>query len=231
MSADDIEFFISEEPPEELGQQEEMGGEPPQRRPVPHDLGPLLAVLLLAAAASLSAIAPFQRMYTIAQDGRGLDSTSYGADGWGRYQTHNRAGLSGIPSGVHETRYGIPLVICAGLLALLGGGLLIALLLRSRDTRRRAVGLGVPIALVAGAAIAGVTAGMWLQVQAMFDTLHAQLDDVGQGFSGSPAIDTGMGACVWLSLAGGAAGLLAAAVLWFAARAESAPEQEPGKLA
>ena len=232
MSADEIEFFISDElPPEELSKQEEMGGAPRRRRPLDVDRDALVAVLLLAAAAALPTVATFQGVYTIRESGRGSQPSTFGADGWGRYHVSAGEGLSLIPAGVHEIRYGIPLVVCASVLAILGVGLLMTLVLRaSGAARRRAFRIGIPIALTVAGALAGVVASMWLHVQSQFDTLHAEVGSFG-AFGRRPRLDTSVGGCLWLSFAGVVAGLLAAGALWYSARAESGSEEDPGKLA
>lgn len=236
MTADEIEFFISNELPDELGKQEEMGGDPRRRRPLELDRTAVVAVLLLAAASALPTVAAFQGVYTVRQrGGRGISvsGVSFGADGWGRY--HEAAGgdiLFDVPSGVHEIRYGIPLVVCAAVLALLGLALAGTFLVRASSMlRRRVLTVAAPIALTAAAVLGGVVASMWLHVQSEFDTLHAQLDAPRRGFGINPRIETGIGACVWLALASVVAGLLAAGALWYSARAESGAEEGPGKLA
>lgn len=233
MSADEIEFFISDEPPDELSQQEEMGGEPSRRKPLEVDRRAVLAVLLLAASAALPTVAAFQGVYTVRQRGGGALPVTFGADGWGRY--HERSGgdvLLDVPGGVHEIRYGIALVVCAAVFALLGVALVMALVVRSsRKPRRRVLTICMPIALTATGVLGGVVASMWLHTQSEFDTVHAQIGSIGAGIGRNLAIETGVGACLWLALAGVVAGLIAAGALWSSARAESGAEEDPGKLA
>jgi len=229
VTAEEIEFFISDELPDELGKQEEMGGEPRRRPPLEFDRGTVVAVLLLAAAATLPTVAAFQVLYTVRERGIGAGQESFGTDGWGRY----RAGGSVVPAGIHDIRFGIPLVICAGVLALLGIGLLLALVVRStRKPRRSVLTIAVPIALIATGVLGGVVASMWLHIQAEFDTLHAQVDFAArQGGGNTAPFATSVGPCLWLALGGVGAGLLAAGALWHSARAESGAEEDPGKLA
>jgi hypothetical protein len=228
VSADEIEFFISDEPPEELSQREEMGGEPRRRPPFELSRSAGLAALLLAAAAALPTVASFQGVYTIRERGGGVRSATNGTDGWGRY----RVDSPDVPSGIHEIRYGIPLVVCAGVLAVLAVALVMTLVgRRDTHTQRRAQGAMMLLALAATSVLGGVAATMWLHIQALFDTIHAQLDTIGSGLGGSPpTIETGIGACLWLTLAGVVAGLLAVGALWRSARAGSGANEEPGKL-
>lgn len=233
MSADEIEFYISDEPPEELSQREEIGGEPRRRPPLAFDRAPLVALLLLAAAAALPTVAAFQAVYTIRDGGGGVGAVSFGADGWGRYhEAASDVGFLEVPRGVHEIRYGSALVACAAVLALLGLALMVTLVVRSSSTpRRRVRTVGAPIAFAVTGLLGGVVASMWLHIQSEFDTLHAQVASSVRGIGGSPRVETGIGACPWLALAGAVAGLMAAGALWHWAKAESAAEEDPGKLA
>ena len=228
MTADEIEFFISDELPEELGKQEEMGGEPRRRPPFEFDRGAVVAVLLLAAAATLPTVAAFQTVYTISQRGNGVGRSTFGSDGWGRYRADGS-----VPAGIHDIRFGIPLVISIFMAVhLLGIGFLVTLVMRStRAPRRGVLSIAVPVALIATGVLGGVVASIWLHIKAQFDTLNAQFADTRQGGGGRVPFVTSVGPCLWLALGGAVAGLLAAGALRYSARAESGAEKDPGKLA
>jgi hypothetical protein len=214
VTADEIEFFVPDDPPPDgEWHTEEMGGRPRTRRRLELGRNTAAAVLLLAGAAALPAVASFQGVYRITEGNGRRSEVNFGADGWGRYRQDDST--LAPPSGIHEGRYGIALMACAAVLALLAVAVLAARLpgpLRRFDGRVRRV--TVVVALTASAVLGGVSAAIALHIQSMFDSLRAQLSSFDGGFGPEPTVETGVGACLWLALAGAVAGLLAAGVLF-----------------
>jgi hypothetical protein len=221
MTGPEIEFFISEDAPDGLGQREEIGGEPRQKPPRRLEIGTLAAVLLLAAAATLPVVAAFQTVYRVREPGIRL--SGLGADGWGRYQQR------GLPSGIHETRYGIALVVCA--VAFAASGIALATTTVPALSQWAAGIRRVLAAVVAvfASVLGGVLGSMALHIQAVFDTFRTQLGGFGELGERTRRIDTTVGACLWLGLAGLVAALLALAAIQLG-QARSAASEVPGKL-
>jgi hypothetical protein len=166
----------------------------------------LAALASWATAAVLAAVAPFNTIYEAHRGG-----LSASMDGWGR-----STGLTAGPRfGEHGIRYGIVLVLCAGVLALL------ALLAATRIGRPRwmlVLGDGVTTVLAACAAglLLGVSLATALDVDAMASTFRAAnravlANAATSGTGAQPAIHLHVGGCVWLSLA--AAGCAIAALV------------------
>lgn len=186
----------------EIAPVEAIGGDGPQRRRLEIERDVVAAFVLLAGAAVLAVVASFQTVMTEYQR-RGGHPVGASVDAWGRYHT---IGTASVAPGVHEARYGIPICCAAGVFAL--AALLVGVsALRKRNTRH------VAIATVAVATaiclLAGVTATMWLQIDATFDSFHATTngaDDLSDAFGG---FHLGIGAAIWTALAAIVAALLA----------------------
>jgi hypothetical protein len=196
-----IEFLDPDEPgAAEEAPTEAIGGEGPQRRLQLHREA-LAGVVLLLGAAVLAALASFQTVSTeIQRSGNRTNGAS--VDGWGRWHT---VGAATVAPGVHDARYGIPLCVCAAVFAL-GGALLAAAALRGRSPRAATAAALAAVGGVCG--MAGVTATMWLQIDAVFDSFHATThgaDDLPDAFGG---FHLSVGAAIWLALAGVVAALL-----------------------
>jgi hypothetical protein len=197
-----IEFLDPDEPGA-AGQApaEAIGGDGPQRPRREIDRDAVAALLLLAGAAVLAVVASFQTVSTeIQRNGDGTNGAS--VDGWGRWHT---VGTATVAPGIHDARYGIPLCVCAAVFAA-GAALLGAAALRGRDPRSVTT---AALAAVGGVCVlAGVTATMWLQIDAVFDSFHATTngaDDLPDAFGG---FHLEVGAAIWLALAGLVAALL-----------------------
>jgi hypothetical protein len=217
--ADEIEFFVPDRPPPDaFGHREEIGGEPRALRRPTVDVPVTAAVVLLAAAAALPALASFRTVYTV-RAGQGAHSgVILGADGWGRL-LREVSGPSPL-HGMHESRYGIVLVVCAAVPAVLAAVTLASLFPGPvRSAAPSVHGFVAVAALAASAVVGGVAASIGLELQATFDTLHAQLASIRDSGSGhGPHIDTSVGGCLWLALAGALAGLLGGGALLRARR-------------
>jgi hypothetical protein len=195
----EIEFFDPGEPApgDEPAGGEEIGRDP-SRWPTP-DRNLLASVLLLAAAATLAVLAPFQQLLVTRQPSGGV-SQDLAVDGWGRLHLNQDAVA---PPGYHFSRFGIPLVICAGLLTVLVL-LLAAEAVGARVTDRMVRAGGVVVVGITGV-LAGVLAGMWLFIDAQFADSRASTIDVEVG----PTVPTNhYGTGIWLV----AAALLATAL-------------------
>lgn len=180
---------------------EAIGDDGPQRRRIEVDRDAAAALILFAGAAVLAVLASFQTVSTeIQRNGNSTNGAS--VDGWGRWHT---VGTATVAPGIHDARYGIPLCVCAAVFAL-GAVLLGAAALRGRNPRTVTT---AALAAVGGVCVmAGVTATMWLQIDAVFDSFHATTngaDDLPDAFGG---FHLDVGAAIWLALAGLVAALL-----------------------
>jgi hypothetical protein len=201
-----IEFLDPDQPLDALEQPvETLGPDAPEHRwlRLSMDRDAVVAAVLLAAAAALTLIAPFQTVWTEVQ-GSGANANGIGVDGWGRYETLNGAGTR---SGVHDPRWGIPLACCAAGFAVTA--LVVTVLaLRGRTPRVASAAAGAALALTGG--VAGVTVAMWLQIDALFDRIHSatSAEELTDTFSG---IHLGIGATLWLGCAAVVVGVLGSA--------------------
>jgi hypothetical protein len=202
----EIEFFLTDEPPDDLGQREEIGGAPKQRPRMLLNPARVGAVLLLGAAAALAVVASFQRVYTV-RVSVGKHRSSYWVDGWGRFRT----GRNGrFPPGLHDPRWGVALCICAGGLVVLMLAVAAVPALPERISRRVATGsLGAAVAFVG--ALAGLLAAAWLEVESRADSLRAQL--AGEDFGLRMHSEIPVGPFLWLGLASVLAGAVAIATI------------------
>jgi hypothetical protein len=188
----EIEFLDPEDSPRNVRTDggEEIGREP--TRWASFDTGLLGSCVLLATAAVLAVLAPFQQLLVIRQPGAG-ESLTFAIDGWGRVTINaDRAARSGF----HLSRFGLPLVICAAVLTL------VVLILAAAAAGLRIAERVLAPAAVAAVAITGVLTGvlvaMWLLVDAQFDSSRPSTVDVEVG----PTMPTNhYGACIWLAAA------------------------------
>ena len=180
---------------------EVIGGDGPQRRRIELDRDAAAAFVLLVGAAVLAVLASFQTVTTEFQRRNG-HPVGASVDAWGRYHT---VGAASVAPGVHEPRYGIPLSCCAAVFAL--AGLIVGLAaLRSRNPRQAVIGVIGVIASVC--VLAGVTATMWLQIDAVFDSFHATTNGADELPDSLGGFHLGIGAAIWTSLAAIVAALL-----------------------
>lgn len=200
----EVEFFLSDEQPHGLGQQEEIGGPARVRRYLAVNGPRAAAITMFAAAAALAVVASFQRVYTVWEFDEAHEG-SYWVDGWGRVGTSEGP----IPPGLHEPRWGVAICVCAGGLALLAIAVAASAIpaLAKRTPPRIASGvLGAAIAIAA--ALAGLLAATWLEIDARSDSLKASAD-----FNALPAsrlhYGVPVGPFLWLGAASLAAGVLA----------------------
>jgi hypothetical protein len=207
----EIEFFLSEQPPDELGHREEIGGAARMRRRIAVDRPHLSAVVMLAASAALMLVASFQRLYTV-RAGTDGHRTVYWVDGWGRLRADNG---QAIPPNVHEVRWGIALCVCAA------GFVLLAVALAASTVRALASRFGARTGSVIGGAaigiagtLAGLLAGAALDVDAVSNRFTAQTADFGLGMHYSVPI----GSFLWFGLAALVAALLAIAAIVYLRR-------------
>jgi hypothetical protein len=196
-----IEFFDPEDSGRPMGPDpaEEIGHGPSRWA----SLDPALpaAGVLLAAAAALAAIAPFQQLFVIRQPGAGR-SLTFAADGWGRVSVNEGAGALGP---FHFSRFGIPLLACAGLLVILLA-VLLAAAAGVRWAERALTGAGLAAVTVIGTLV-GVLASMVLLADSQFDSSQTSTVDVELGRPSIP--DYRYGACPWLVAAAVVAVVLA----------------------
>ncbi|HZC70970.1 MAG TPA: hypothetical protein VE442_09765 [Jatrophihabitans sp.] len=204
----EIEFFLTDGQPDGLGQREEIGGGARMARNLAIDRHRVGAIVMFAAAAALAVVASFQRVYTV-REVVGQRQPSYWVDGWGRLRTSDG---DPIPAGLHETRWGLALCVCAAVLVVLAFAVAGSAVPRfaARISPRAATGVSVAAIAIVGA-FAGLLAAAALQVNAVSDRLHASTG-VGAGL-GPPAVqyDVPVGGFLWFGLAGVVAGVLAIA--------------------
>jgi hypothetical protein len=228
----EIEFLTPGAAGASLGPPDEIGGEvrAPKRwhalRASGRFSGALLGTLgLLAAAAALPVMAAFRTIYTVRQFGSNGGGFTYWVDGWGRY----RPAAAHFPAGVHEPRAGLVLVGCAA------GFALLALLVAATalpEVARRVVPRLATLVLAASAGLSGLLAGTLASMALQIDSLSANLRveaGADRGF-GSPHFRVTTGGCLWLGLAGLAAGVLAIGAVTQLRRVWSADAEPPGKL-
>jgi hypothetical protein len=211
----DVEFFEPGDPTRSLGHEggEEIGRDPSRWATLDRNL--VASVVLLAAAAALAVLAPFQQLMVIRQPSAG-QSLKFAVDGWGRLHLNQDAVA---PPGYHLSRFGIPLVICAGLLTVLV--LLLAAAAAGSRLPDRVVRAGAVVAIGITGVLAGVLASMWLFVDAQFASSRASTVDVELG----PTVPTNhYGAGMWLV---GAAVLATALGLGAASRWRRAQDAPP----
>jgi hypothetical protein len=203
VSTVDIEFL--DPGPDQPDGPAQAAAAPPEaprpRRVAREDIG---LIVMLTAAVILPVVAAFQTVYTVRS---GLDEVSfaYAADAWGRFSTSDG---TTVGPGVHEARYGVLLTACGAGFAVLA----VAVLLQALTRRPSAPRLSGPVIAGAAAAITGVLTGvsasMALQIETVVDRLRTSGADP---FGGPRRIELGVGAAIWLSLAGLLAGGLAVA--------------------
>lgn len=196
----EIEYLDPDEPPPglDLVAGEEIGREPSHRwRP---DRSLVAACLLLAGAAALALAAPFQQVLLIRQQGAGR-SVDFAVDGWGRLFLGARAD---DPGGIHFSRFGIPLVVCAALLLVALAGLVAAAAGAPLSDRMLRIGGFVAAGLTG--LLGGLVVAMWLLAAAQFDSTPTSTVDVELGAPSPPQFQ--YGACIWLAAASAVAAAL-----------------------
>jgi hypothetical protein len=199
----EIEFFLADEPPDGLGQREEIGGVAPVRRHLMLNRARVGAIIMLGAAAALAVTASFQRVYTV-EASAGDQRSSYWVDGWGRFRDDDGAS---VPPSLHEARWALALCVCAGCFVALAVAAAVLPALAARVSPRAVSAVaGATIGLVG--LLAGLLVAAGLQISAVVDRLQAS--SVLEG-GPRPNYDLRLGGFLWFGLAGLVAGLLSIA--------------------